>query len=217
MRALIVDDESCRYSPDPLHALRAVRQDEPDVLLLQIHLPVASALELLATIADEFLPAVASITADGKFAVRTFEKSALDRPLEPVEKEPLAKIVERLVRARRAKALPDCARSEIKRIPCIGSQSMMFIPIAEVEYVKSSRAGVYAVTPSGEYHTDLTLNSLESRSGLLRCHKQYLVNVEHVREISRRYSSGAAITTKSRATVPVSRRCLSRIRAELHF
>ncbi|HEX8908558.1 MAG TPA: LytTR family transcriptional regulator DNA-binding domain-containing protein, partial [Anaeromyxobacteraceae bacterium] len=56
---------------------------------------------------------------------------------------------------------------------------------------------------------------LEARAHLLRCHKQYLVNVDRIDEISLAENSLAVIKTKSGTMVPVSRRHLTRLRAAL--
>ncbi len=70
------------------------------------------------------------------------------------------------------------------------------------------------VGPKGELFTELTLRVLEERAGLVRCHKQYLVNPDAVDEV--RPDDGAAvIRTRSGKEVPVSRRFLPRLRERL--
>ncbi len=45
-------------------------------------------------------------------------------------------------------------------------------------------SGVYVTSHEGkEGFTELTLRTLESRTPLLRCHRQYLVNLAHLQEI----------------------------------
>jgi len=66
------------------------------------------------------------------------------------------------------------------------------------------------VCAHGEYSTELTLSVLEARAGLLRCHKQYLVNPAAVDEVS--LGDEPAIRTRSGHSVPVSRRHLAHVR-----
>ncbi len=109
------------------------------------------------------------------------------------------------------RALPSAMGPELSRIPCSVSTSVKLVPVCEVEYVKSTLAGVYVVTLQGEFYTELTLSSLEARAHLVRCHKQYLVNFDRIDEINLARDS-LAIKTRRGATVPVSRRYMARLR-----
>lgn len=233
MRALIVDDEPLAREElerllvetrefeivgrcaNAVEALKAVREQRPDVLFLDVQMPGVSGLELVAMIDDEIAPDTVFVTAYDEFAVEAFEKSAIDYLLKPVAKDRLAKTVERLKGRRSEGPRPALPAPDIKRIPCLAGRSIKLVPVTEVEFVKSSEAGVYAVSPQGEFYTELTLSVLEARAGLLRCHKQYLVNVDRIDEISLAENSLAVIKTKSGKTVPVSRRHLSKLRGAL--
>ena len=70
------------------------------------------------------------------------------------------------------------------------------------------------VTARAELFTDLTLRVLEERAGLVRCHKQHLVNADQVEEIV--LDEGLAVLrTRSGKEVPVSRRFLPSLRERL--
>jgi two-component system LytT family response regulator len=233
MRAIIVDDEPLAREElerllletgeftivgrcaNAVEALKSIREELPDVLFLDVQMPGVSGLELLGMIDEEATPAAVFVTAYDEFAVDAFEKSAIDYLLKPVEKGRLAKTVERLRERRSRGVRPALVAPEIKRIPCLAGRSIKLVPVGEVEFAKSSEAGVYVVSPGGEFFTELTLSVLEARAGLLRCHKQFLVNADHIDEINLAENSLAVIKTKSGKTVPVSRRHLSRLRAAL--
>jgi two-component system, LytTR family, response regulator len=53
---------------------------------------------------------------------------------------------------------------------------------------------------------------LENRSHLVRCHKQYLINLDLVDEIILGENMLAQITTKAGRSVPVSRRHLKKLK-----
>ena len=200
---------------DAVEALHVIRAERPDVLFLDIQMPGVSGFELLGMIDDALSPDVVFVTAHEGFAVQAFEESAVDYLLKPVEKERLAKTVEKLRQRRSEGARPAYVAPGITRIPCLAGRSIKLVPVPEVEFVKSSEAGVYVVTPQGEFYTELTLSVLEARANLLRCHKQYLVNIDRIDEISLSDNSLAVIKTKSGNVVPVSRRHLARLRAAL--
>jgi two-component system LytT family response regulator len=197
-----------------MEALAAIRRERPDVVFLDVQMPGVSGFELLSMMDDEVMPAVVFVTAHEEFALKAFEEDAVDYLLKPVSAERLARSVERLrARARPVGApRPSFASAPITRIPCAGKRSVKLVNVADVECVRSSLSGVYVVTAQGEYATELTLQVLEARAGLLRCHKQYLVSATAVDEIEMGGGDGATIRTRSGHAVPVSRRHLGRVR-----
>ncbi len=234
MRALIVDDELHAREElaslleetgaftvagkcgNAVEAIQAIRRERPDVLFLDIQMPVISGFELLSMIDDAELPTVVFVTAHDEFAIRAFEESAADYLLKPVARERLARTVERL---RRRPAVSDTAglpRTQIRRIPCLAGRSIKLVDVADVDLVRSSEAGVYVVLAKGELYTDLTLKVLEERAGLVRCHKQFLVNLDNVVEIELDQGQ-AVVRTRSGKEVPVSRRFLPKLRDQLHI
>jgi two-component system LytT family response regulator len=200
-----------------VEALAAIRRERPDVLFLDVQMPVVSGLELLAMIEDEVMPEVVFVTAHDEFALRAFEENAVDYLLKPVSPERLGRTLERLRSRGPAGARPAFASTAIARVPCRGARAIKLVPIAEIELARSTLSGVYVVCAHGEYATDLTLQVLEARAGLLRCHKQFLVNAGAVDEVTLgdATAGGATLRTRSGQLVPVSRRHLPRVRETL--
>jgi len=107
--------------------------------------------------------------------------------------------------------------SAITRIPCSHGHKIKLIDPAEIEYVHSDISGIHAYTATGSYFTELTLKVLESRAGLLRCHKQYLVNPALIEEIVPLENGLAQVKTCSQTVLPVSRRYLRGLKALFHL
>jgi two-component system LytT family response regulator len=245
IRALVVDDElhardelsalleetgafsiagSCANA---IEALQAIRKARPDAVFLDIQMPVINGFELLSMIDGRDMPAIVFVTAYDEYAIKAFEENALDYLLKPVEKERLEKTVERLkqrlARDRgpapdgfwREKHQPAYPFAEITRIPCVAGNRIKLASTAEVEFVRSDFTGVYVTGPKGELFTELTLRVIEARTHLVRCHRQYLVNIDCVDEILLCNNMLAQMQTKSGRSVPVSRRYLKKIREKL--
>jgi two-component system LytT family response regulator len=199
-----------------MEALAVIRRERPDVVFLDVQMPGVTGFELLSMMDDDPLPAVVFVTAHEEFALKAFYEDAVDYLLKPVSAERLARTVERL-RARgqpAAAARPAFASAPITRIPCAGKRTIKLVNVSEVEYVKSTLSGVYVVCAHGEFATELTLQVLEARAGMIRCHKQYLVNANAVDELALGDGDGANATARTRSghVVPVSRRHLPRVR-----
>jgi two-component system LytT family response regulator len=227
MRAVLVDDElPAREELEALlvetgeftvvgtcgnaiQAIRTIRNTRPDVLFLDIQMPKLDGLKMLSMIDEEIMPCVVFVTAFDDYAIQAFEKNAIDYLLKPVQPERLARAIVRLKRFMGEGRRPKYDSPVIERIPCMGSQSIKLVDTSEVEFVRSSGMGVHVVTSKGEYLTELTLTVLEAKTNhLVRCHKQFLVNIRQIDEIIRQDPSTALLKTRSGKQVPVSRRFL---------
>jgi two-component system LytT family response regulator len=234
MRAVVVDDErhareelvqllseigdvtvvaACANAVEALHAVSTLR---PDVLFLDVQMPEVNGFQLLGMIDDDLMPNVVFVTAYDDFAMKAFEENALDYLLKPVLPERLARAVEKVRRFVGEPRRPIHDTPPIERVPCSGAQTIRLVDVGDIEFVRSSAAGVYVVTASGELFTELTLRVLETRTGkLIRCHKQYLVNLGQVREMVRSEDGTAVMKTRSGKEVPVSRRLLVKLKDAL--
>lgn len=235
MRALVVDNElharedlAARLretgeftwvgqSGNAIEALQAVKAEQPDVLFLDIEMPQIDGFQLLSMIDEEIMPAVVFVTAYDEFALKAFEENALDYLLKPVQPDRLGRAIEKLKRFAVEPPSPAAAvlGRPIERIPCMGKNSIKLIDVGEVEFVRSSVAGVYVVTAKGEFFTELTLKVLESKTELVRCHRQYLVNVKEIDEIVRQEPTGVVLAMKSGKSIPTSRRFLLKLKDQL--
>jgi two-component system LytT family response regulator len=233
IRALVVDDEIhareelatllaetgqievVATCADAAEAIHAVREHRPDVLFLDVQMPALSGFDLLALLDPADLPRVVFVTAHDEFALRAFEENATDYLLKPLERDRLARTVERLSKGLTSPPAAALASATIRRIPCLSARGIRLVDATDVEAVHSSEAGVYLVTAAGEHFTELTLRVLEERAGFLRVHKQHLVNADRVEEIELEGEEGATVRTRSGHRVPVSRRFLSALKSRL--
>jgi two-component system LytT family response regulator len=235
MRAVIVDDEIysreemeamlketgeftvCGKCANALEAMQAINRERPDVLFLDVQMPMINGFELLSMIDAQVMPSVVFVTAHDEYALKAFEENAFDYLLKPVEKERLLKTVEKLKKRLNEAYKPVLSGPEIKKIPCVQSCKIKLVNATEVEYVRSDGAGVYVVCPNGEFYTELTLQVLENKTPLVRCHKQFLVNIDLADEILLHENMLAKVRTKSGHLVPVSRRYLKILREKWRF
>ena len=111
--------------------------------------------------------------------------------------------------------LPE-SQQPLKFIPCSGHSRIWLLQMEEVAFVSSRLSGVYVTSHDGkEGFTELTLRVLEHRTPLLRCHRQYLVNMAHLKEIRLEDNGQAELLLRDGHTVPVSRRYLKSLKEAL--
>ncbi|QXC33636.1 two-component system response regulator BtsR [Aeromonas sp. FDAARGOS 1407] len=230
IRALLVDDEPYAREelaqqlagyPDieilstaanAIEALPLIQQLKPQVVFLDIQMPKLSGMELVAML--DPLPRIVFVTAFDEYAIQAFEENAFDYLLKPVEPARLAKTIARLRQDISPQPIETLAPA-IHHIPGYLHNRVRLLPINQVEYAFSDLGGVHVACQGELFHTQLTLKSLEEKSPLLRCHRQYLIAPEAIFEIQLLENQLAEIVTPSGARVPVSRRYLKELKDRL--
>jgi two-component system LytT family response regulator len=234
LSALIIDDEA--PSRDELKALLAAHADievlgecsnaiegiaaihrlRPDVVFLDIQMPRVSGLEMVGMIEAAALPHIVFVTAFDEHALKAFEEHAADYLLKPIDPQRLAKTLDWL-RSGARPSQPAYAPlvPALRHVPCMGLNRILLLGLDEIEFVHTELAGVRVVADKRQGMTELTLKILQERTPLLRCHRQYLVNIDHVAEIELLDNGSAEIVTRSARRVPVSRRYLRELKDRL--
>ncbi|MDC7785175.1 two-component system response regulator BtsR [Rhodoplanes sp. TEM] len=235
MRILIIDDEELARAElgmllareadveivgecsNAVEGIAAIHRLQPDAVFLDIQMPRISGLEMLGMIDPERMPRIVFLTAYEEYALRAFDANAFDYLLKPVQEGRIAKTLDRLRRpAAGAPPLPAEAAQALRHIPCTGLNRIRLMKIDEVEAIVSRTSGVYVLGTDGEEHfTELTLRTLEERTPLMRCHRQYMVNADRIRDIAFGEGGLASIVTVGGRTIPVSRRFLGVLKERL--
>jgi two-component system response regulator AlgR len=213
LRILIVDDEQparsrlrelledCRAevphqvageAVNGLQALALVTDTAPDVLLLDIHMPGMSGIELAGHLQRlERPPAVIFLTAHDQYAVKAFEVNALDYLLKPVRAARLAAALKKVAATSPALREPELyARLEAgpRRYLSISERGrLQLVPVAEVMFIKADSKYVTVRTAEREYLMEEALNRLEEEFGALfvRVHRSCLVARRLIRGFER--------------------------------
>ena len=218
LRVLLEDESEIEIvgeCANAIEALGAVHKLRPDVLFLDIQMPRISGLEMVGMLDPEQRPYVVFLTAFDEYAVKAFEEHAFDYMLKPIEAARLEKTLHRLRQARGVQdisLLPENQQA-LKFIPCTGHSRIWLLQMDDVAFVSSRMSGVYVTNHEGkEGFTELTLRTLEQRTPLMRCHRQYLVNMAHLQEIRFEDNGQAELVLRAGQTVPVSRRYLKSLK-----
>ena len=234
LTALIVDDETpsreefkalLASAPDveivgecanAIEGLAAVHRLRPDVVFLDIQMPRVSGLEMVGMIEASALPHIVFVTAYDEHALKAFEEHATDYLLKPIDPQRLERTLDWLrSRGTNPPPPPPGSGSVLQQIPCLARNRIQLIPLDEVEYIHTDISGNRVVAGDRQGMTELTLKLLQERTALIRCHRQYLVNLSRIEEIDLLENGSAEIVMRSGQRVPVSRRHLREIKDKL--
>jgi DNA-binding LytR/AlgR family response regulator len=249
LRTLIVDDESIarkvlREELDSLDdveivgaaengavALEKISEQRPDLVLLDLQMPVMGGLEVVRNLRrGTHMPVIVIVTAYDQYALQAFEAGAIDYLLKPVGEERLADAVERARRVTEREAAERLARlQEIADQPAI-PQTRRIVGKAGEEYFLLSANEIYAfqadgytvwiVTARAKYLATQTLKVLDQRlknTSFRRIHRNALVNVDHVRKMSALSSQRWLLTLTNDQEFIVSKRQARGIRQLLNW
>jgi two-component system, LytTR family, response regulator len=189
---------------DSRAALEAIRARPPDLLFLDIQMDALDGIALARSLDPRALPLIVFVTAYDQYALEAFEVSAVDYLLKPFDQERFQRTLERVRRrrevedaAQRQQAL-DALLARIERsgaaaqrrprvLAELGSR-MHMLDVEQIEAVEADRNYVKLIVGRESFHARSTLQqaekTLESQP-MLRISRSCLVNMNHVREVSR--------------------------------
>lgn len=191
-----------------LEGIKAINLLHPDVIFLDVQLPVISGLEMLSMIEDSIMPRVIFVTAYDDYALDAFEADAVDYILKPVEKDRLIKAVSKIKNSIQQENEHDIKVPPLLRIPSAGNHKVKLVDIETIEFIHSNDTGIFFLCGDKKCYTDLSLKALEERTKLFRCHKQYLVNLNKIDEITFEENASGKIKSIGNHLIPVSRHYL---------
>ncbi|HEX3876922.1 MAG TPA: LytTR family DNA-binding domain-containing protein [Bryobacteraceae bacterium] len=250
MRTLIVDDEPIarRVLAEELEAfpnvelsgeaangkqaLLKIAELKPDLVFLDLQMPVMSGFEVIQNLQDAPPPVMVIVTAFDQHAIRAFEAGAIDYLLKPVNGARLQKAVER---AQALQRRPVDAARELERVAMsvaaiapapnrkiVGrtGEEYHLLDADDVLAFQAERELVWIITAKQRLLATQSLQAIEGRlagSQFRRVHRNAIVNVNHVRKMSALSSQRWLVTLSNSLQLIVSKRLAHSIRDILHW
>ena len=174
-------------------AVARIAELAPDLVLLDIQMPVLDGFEVVAAVGVDRMPAVVFVTAYDEHALRAFEVRALDYLLKPVSAERLAEAVAR-VRARTVMpdAVPNAglaalvAHTPLRRLLVHDDRGAHLLPVDAIVLARAERNYVVLHTARGAFRVRGTIGALAERldpAAFLRVNRSDVVRLDAIREL----------------------------------
>jgi two-component system, LytTR family, response regulator len=190
---------------DPQAALAAIRLKPPQLLFLDIQMDSLTGMELARALDPATLPLIVFVTAYDHYALEAFEVSAVDYLLKPFDDERFRATLGRVRRLHVAapdfdrqgalatllEQLESRARARADGQPRVLAEAgsrMHMLDVAQVEVIEADRNYVRLIIGRDSFHARSTLQQAEKsfqQQQMLRISRSCLINLRHVREISR--------------------------------
>ena len=250
MTAMVVDDEELARAllreylgssadveilaecANGFEAVKAIAEQKPDLVFLDVQMPKLNGFEVLELIGQEV--AVIFVTAYDQYAMRAFDEHAVDYLLKPFSLERFQKALERArqrlgekgsTQTPVANAAPsDLARAArppqefLQRIVVKDGARVHIIPVDRLDYAESQDDYVALHSQGKSYLKEQTISSLEAAldpERFVRIHRTVIVNLERVAKIEPYAKDSRIAVLSDGSQLPVSRTGYERLRALL--
>jgi two-component system, LytTR family, response regulator len=252
LRALIVDDEPIarrvlREELELMETVEVVGEAEngavalqllssltPDLVFLDVQMPVMNGFELLGQLHGGPMPAFVMVTAYDQHAIRAFDAGAVDYLLKPVSRQRLVQAVDRASRlyqhplqvAETVAKLQELATPvnpgspSLRKVVGKWGEEYFLLNLHEVLAFQAEGDITWIVTAKQRYYAANSLRAMEERlsnSSFRRIHRNTLINVNQIRKLSMITSQRWLVTLNNGDEFIVSKRQVKNVRDVLRW
>ena len=192
-------------------ALDAIDALLPDLLFLDIEMPVMNGFEMLEKLLHTNFSLV-FVTAYNQFALKAFRFNALDFLVKPIDTNELIRAVAKAEKrimptSSQLTMLQKQLRGEpVTKIAVPGQHGVTFIDLNEIVYSEASNNYSKLVLADGRtFLISKTLKDVQEvleEEHFLRVHRQYIINLNHVKQFNR---NDGVLTMTNGENIPVAR------------
>lgn len=207
-------------------AVEKINKLKPDLIFLDVQMPGMNGFDVLEEIDHE--PYVIFTTAYDQYAIKAFEKNAVDYLLKPLDEERFRIAVNRALKRKTADtgSIEELLRS-IKsergknfesHIFVQKSEKLFNLPVEEIVYLEASGDYTVITTKNDQFVSSSGIGKLEEimdPDTFIRVHRSTIINLNCLKEIERHFNGGMIVKMQSGKSFPVSRTYAKLIRKKV--
>lgn len=215
IKTLIVDDEALARervrtllaNQDRFHvvgeaesgidALRLIEHRQPDLVFLDIQMPVLSGLDVAEHLSSATIPAIVFVTAYDRHALKAFDLHALDYVLKPIDPHRFANTLAhvrsylsgdaRRQYTARVRAMLDTVEPVYAQQLVVRSMGRIdLVPVQDLIYINGAKNYVTLHTSSRTHVMRTTMQQMSQRLNpafFVRIHRSCIVNFLHINKL----------------------------------
>lgn len=197
---------------DGKEALRVIPQLQPDLVFLDIQMPVFDGFDV-AEMLPKPRPPIVFATAYDEYALKAFEVHAVDYLLKPIRRERLIQSIERVLNQQgddksRVDELLQARKPQMDQFGVHYKQEVLLVKTADILWFEADGKLVYAVTEERKYRADFNLDQLSERldDQFFRSHRSFLVNTGYIKKLIPWFNNNWRLEMKNGEQLEVARR-----------
>lgn len=205
-------------------ALAALEACAPDLIFLDIQMPLVDGFAFIEKIDARILPEIVFVTAYDEHAIRAFETGAIDYVLKPVNAERFEKTLERVRRrilSGEDKALenklaaliknikPSVEENYLERIAVKERERIRFLNVEKINWISSQGNYIEVHTEREKFLLRETMDGIEQKLNpheFLRIRRSVIVRVEKIRELQTLFNGEYLVILNDATELASSRR-----------
>lgn len=197
-------------------AIKKIDELKADLVFLDVQMPETDGFDVLENI--ETNPFIIFCTAYDQYAIKAFDKNAIDYLLKPLDKTRFDLAINRASeRILNQDSNFTHIQSEVieKEVPGFSknlfvqkSEKLVNLPITNIVYLEASKDYTIISTKSDQFVSSTGISKLEEKLDpeiFIRIHRSTIINIEKVVEISKYSSGGLACRMENGKVLTVSR------------
>lgn len=208
-------------------AVEKIDKLKPDLIFLDVQMPGMNGFDVLDEIEHE--PYVIFSTAYDQYAIKAFERNAVDYLLKPLDQERFKLAVERALKRKQTEAgkledllgslRPVNVRTSYDSHLFVQKSEKLFnLPVEEIIYLEASGDYTVISTKTDQFVSSSGIGKLEelmNPESFIRVHRSTIVNVNYLKEIERHFNGGMIVKMQNGKSFPVSRTYAKLIRKKV--
>jgi two-component system LytT family response regulator len=203
--------------------VKLIQRTQPNLILLDIQMPKINGFEMLELIDEP--PAVIFCTAYDDYAIRAFEKNAIDYLLKPFSKSRFIRAVSKVKPGNRdnnRRKLPELLAFEqhLNRIVVKTGQRIDIVDVADILYLEAQDDYVELHTAEQKLLKQQTMKYYEKAldgQRFVRIHRKYIVNVNAIDKLDKYGRDSYLAQLKTGAQLNISAAGYARLKMVLHM
>ena len=234
IKCVIVDDEElarqllAEYLQDYDHidivaecasgrqAIEKIDALEADLVFLDVQMPGLDGFDVLENIRTN--PFVVFCTAYDKYAIKAFEKNAIDYLLKPLDKERFDQAVQRATERIRQNETnfthiqEETSAREVqgysKNLFVQKNEKLVNLPVQNIVHLEASKDYTIISTQTDQFVSSLGISKLEEKLDpeiFIRIHRSTIINLQKLAEIERYGAGSLAARMENGKVFPISR------------
>ncbi|SED16947.1 two component transcriptional regulator, LytTR family [Tenacibaculum sp. MAR_2009_124] len=231
LTAILVDDEEnaleslalkiSRFFPNisiigkfqnPQEAIVFINRNNPDVLFLDVEMPVLTGFDVLAKLTNPNFEII-FVTAYSNYAIEAFKYSAIGYVLKPIDNDELKSMINNALKnvnqknklIKNERLLNHFAKttSNSNKLVIPTNKGLLFIPHNEILHIEGYDGYTKIHTNTSEIISSYNIGKYEKMlsDSFFKCHKSHIINLQKIRA----FENEGYIVLENERRVPVSK------------
>ncbi len=230
IRNLLNDDpdiELIGECADGIETVTAIRNQQPDLVFLDVQMPELDGFGVLKALSDSDMPTLIFVTAYDQYALRAFEVHALDYLLKPFDRERFQKALQRakehirkeksgevneklltLLEDLKSEKSNNHERKYLDRLVIKAGGRVTFLKTEEIDWIEAAGNYIRLYIGKDSHLLRDTMNNIQTKldpEKFLRIHRSTILKIDRIKELQPWYHGEYVVTLENGKQLTSSR------------